>query len=454
MARRSSGRFVLQVRASSVTNWKVTATGRVQGHTRPVAQTLYEELLWRGLVHSGTPDLEPALEAGKLTLYYGCDPTADSLHIGHLLGLITLGRFQQAGHRPIALIGGGTGLVGDPGSEERPLLTIEEVKANVVGLRDQVERFVDLKSGGELVDNLDWLGSVGLMEFLRDVGKYVTVNTMIAKDSVRRRLEEREQGISFTEFTYQLLQAYDFLQLFDRHDCRLQIGGSDQWGNITAGVDYIRRVRSEQVHALVWPLITIGGEKMGKTAGNAVWLDAKRTSPYHLYQFFFRTEDADVGGFLRTYTYLTREQIEQLDSATETRPEKREAQRTLAAEVTTMVHGEAETAKAQRVSELLFTEEVASLDEDTLLDVLGDAPSSTRPRGDLDGEGLSLVDALAEVLVRSKAAARTTISQGGAYVNNRREQDVERKLTRDDLIAGKYILLRRGKREQHLLGFA
>src|SRR5687767_8239330 len=200
------------------------------------------------------------MDGAALTLYYGCDPSADSLHTAHLLGLITMGRLQQAGHRPIALVGGGTGLVGDPSgrSTERPLLTVEQVKANVAGIRDQVERFVDLKAGGDVVDNLDWLGSVGLMEFLRDVGKYFTVNQMIAKDSVRTRLEEREQGISFTEFSYQLLQAYDFLQLFDRHDCRLQIGGSDQWGNITAGVDLIRKVRAEQAHALVWPLITIG----------------------------------------------------------------------------------------------------------------------------------------------------------------------------------------------------
>lgn len=412
--------------------------------------------MWRGLVHSVTPDLEKELDAGGLTLYYGCDPSADSLHTAHLLGLISMGRLQRAGHRPIALVGGGTGLVGDPSgrASERPLLTVEEVKANVVGIRDQVERFVDLKAGGEVVDNLDWLGSVGLMEFLRDVGKHFTVNSMISKDSVRSRLEEREQGISFTEFSYQLLQAYDYLQLHDRLDCRLQIGGSDQWGNITAGVDLIRRARTEQVHALVWPLITVGGEKMGKTAGNAVWLDAKRTSPYHLYQFFFRIEDADVGNYLRAYTYLSREEVEELDAATEARPEKREAQRTLAAEVTTMVHGQAETSRVQRVSELLFTEEVASLDEQTLLDVLGDAPSSTRPRAALDGEGLALVDAFAGPLVHSKSAARTTISQGGAYVNNRREENVDRNLTTTDLIAGGYILLRRGKREQHLLRFA
>ena len=412
--------------------------------------------MWRGLVHSVTPDLEKDLSAGSLTLYYGCDPSADSLHTAHLLGLISMGRLQRAGHRPIALVGGGTGLVGDPSgrSSERPLLSTEQVKANVSGITEQVERFVDLDAGGQVVDNLDWLGSVGLMEFLRDIGKHFTVNTMIAKDSVRSRLEEREQGISFTEFSYQLLQAFDYLQLHDRFDCRLQIGGSDQWGNMTAGVDLIRKVRSEQAHALVWPLMTIGGEKMGKTAGNAVWLDANRTSPYHLYQFFFRTEDADVGNFLRGYTFLPRERIEELDALTESQPEKREAQRVLAAEVTTMVHGESETRRAQRAAELLFTEEIASLDEQTLLDVLRDAPSSTRPLADLDGAGLPLVDALAEQLVRSKSAARTTVSQGGAYVNNRREEDVERKLTKDDLIAGGYILLRRGKKEQYLLRFA
>ena len=416
---------------------------------------LFEDLLWRGLVHDVTPDLEKELSTGGLTLYYGCDPSADSLHTAHLLGLISMGRLQRAGHRPIALVGGGTGLVGDPSGRatERPLLSAEQVKANVQGITEQVERFVDLDAGGRVVDNLDWLGSVGLMEFLRDVGKYFSVNTMIAKDSVRSRLEEREQGISFTEFSYQLLQAYDYLQLHDRFDCRLQIGGSDQWGNITAGVDLIRRVRSQQVHALVWPLMTIGGEKMGKSAGNAVWLDAKRTSPYHLYQFFFRTEDSEVANYLRGYTFLPRERIEELDAATESQPEKREAQRVLAAEVTTMVHGESEARRAQRVSELLFTEEITSLDEQTLLDVLRDAPSSTRPLSDLDEPGLPLVDALAGQLVRSKSAARTTVSQGGAYVNNRREDDVERKLNPGDLIAGKYILLRRGRREQHLLCF-
>ncbi len=417
--------------------------------------SLFDDLVWRGLIHSVTPDLEEALAKGSLSLYLGTDPTADSLHIGHLLGLITLRRFQEGGHRPIALVGGGTGLVGDPSgrSEERPLLSVDEIKAMVEGIRGQVERFVEPGSQATVVDNLDWLGPAGLMEFLRDVGKHFTVNSMIAKDSVRTRLEEREQGISFTEFSYQLLQAYDYLQLHDRFDCRLQIGGSDQWGNITNGVELIRRVRGEQAHALVWPLITVGGEKMGKTAGNAVWLDPKRTSPYHLYQFFLRSNDADVGNFLRAYTFLDREQVAALDDATSSRPEKREAHQALATEVTSMVHGPAEAAKAGRASELLFTEGIGQLDESTLLDVMSDAPSSTRAMADLDGAGLLLVDALAGVLVKSKAAARTTIDQGGAYVNNRREQDPERRLTRADLIADGYVLLRRGRREQHLLSF-
>ena len=421
-----------------------------------MADSLFEDLVWRGLIHTVTPDLEKELAAGQMTLYYGCDPTADSLHTAHLPGLITLRRAQLAGHRPIALVGGGTGLIGDPSgrAEERPLLEVDEIKANAEGIRVQVERIVDPAAGGLVLDNLDWLGSIGLMEFLREVGKYFTVNTMIAKDSVRSRLEEREQGISFTEFSYQLLQAYDYLQLFDRFDCRLQIGGSDQWGNIVAGTDLIRRVRSSQAHALVWPLMTIGGEKMGKSAGNAVWLDANRTSPYHLYQFFLRTEDADVGAYLRAYTFLPREQIEELDSATSERPQRREGQRVLATEVTTLVHGADEAQRAERVSGLLFTEQVTSLDEQTLLDVFNDAPSSTRPRSHLDGEGLPLVDALTDALVRSKSAARTTISQGGAYVNNRRQDDIDRRLTPDDLIAGGYVLLRRGRREHHLLRFA
>jgi tyrosyl-tRNA synthetase len=420
-----------------------------------VTAKLFDDLVWRGLFHSGTPELEAALDAGPVTVYYGVDPTADSLHIGHLLGLITLRRFQEHGHRPVALVGGGTGLVGDPSgrSEERPLLAVEEIKAMVEAIRSQVERFVDPAGGATVVDNLDWLGEVGLMEFLRDVGKHFSVNAMIAKDSVRSRLEEREQGISFTEFSYQLLQGFDFLQLFDRLDCRVQIGGSDQWGNITNGVELIRRVRGEQAHALVWPLITVGGEKMSKTAGNAVWLDANRTSPYHLYQFFLRSGDAEVGNFLRAYTFLSREQIAELDEATESRPEKREGPLALAREVTALVHGGDEAAKAERVSQILFTEEIAGLDEATLLDVTGDAPSSGHPRSALDGDGLLLVDALAGVLVKSKSAARTTIEQGGAYVNNRRADDAERRLTREDLIAGRYVLLRRGKREQHLLVF-
>ena len=418
---------------------------------------LFDDLVWRGLVHDVTDTgLGELLSDEPITLYHGIEPTADSLAVHHLLGILGMMRMQQAGHRPIAVIGGATALIGDPSGAagERALLSVEEVKAFVEGIRAQLEGFLDFSAGGAvLYDNSEWLQPMPLMEFLRDTGKHFTVNTMIAKESVRVRLQEREQGISFTEFSYMLLQAYDFLYLFDNHDCRLQIGGSDQWGNITMGVDLVRRVRGVGVHALTWPLITdAAGTKMGKSAGNSVWLDARRTSPYQLYQFFVRTEDALVGRYLRAFTFLERERIEELDEETGARPEKREAQHALAREVTTLVHGPTAAEQARRAADVLFTEEIAALDEATLLDLFSDAPSSTRSRGDLD-QGLSLVDALTGTVVPSKSAARTTISQGGAYVNNRRITDVDASITRADTIADRYVVLRRGRREHHLLRF-
>lgn len=427
-----------------------------------MADRLLDELVWRGLLHDVTdPALGDILQREQFTLYAGFDPTADSLHVGHLLGILGLMRFQQAGHRPIALAGGGTGLIGDPSGRdsERALLSVEEVKSNVEAIRLQLERFIDFgaeRNPALLIDNYDWLGPLQLLEFLRDVGKRVTVATMLAKESVRARMEGREEGISFAEFTYMLLQAHDFLQLHDAHDCRLQIGGSDQWGNISLGADVIRRMRGSTVHGLTWPLITLpGGEKMGKSTGHAVWLDERRTSPYQLYQFFFRAEDSLVGHYLRAFTFLPRERITELDDATSSRPEAREAQRSLASEVTTLVHSESAAAIAKRVSEVLFTEEIATLDETTLLDVMTDAPSTTRPRNELDGEGLLLVDALASSgLAASRSAARRLIEQGGAYVNNRREQAGDRRLIPADLLAGGHLLLRKGAQDQHLVRFA
>lgn len=424
---------------------------------------LYEDLEWRGLVQQVTdPKLPWLLDHESLTAYVGFDPTADSLHHGNLLQLCNLRRLQQAGHRPVAVAGGGTGMIGDPGgkTEERQLLSMEELASNLAGIRRELERFLDFgPSAGParalLLDNGEWLWNVGLLEFLRDVGKHFTVNQMVAKESVRARLTEREQGISYTEFSYMLLQAYDFLWLHDHHGCRLQLGGSDQWGNIVMGVDLIRRVRGVEAFGLTSPLVTkADGTKFGKSEPGAVYLAPHRTSPYRFYQYWIRVDDRDVGRFLRYFTFLDRARIEELDELTEQHPERRDAQRVLAWEVTSLVHGETEAANARHASEVLFTEDIASLDEAVLLDVFAEAPSSTQPRSELHGEGVALVDVLVRGGVTpSKSAARTAITQGGIYVNNRRESDVERRITVADVLHRRYVVLRKGKRDHHLLRF-
>jgi tyrosyl-tRNA synthetase len=426
---------------------------------------LAEDLRFRGLIHQSTdPELEPRLDSDQLTVYSGFDPTADSLHVGHLLQVCTLRRLQLAGHRPIALAGGGTGFVGDPGgkSEERSLLSHEELRTNLEGIRDQLQRFLDFEDTGDgaghgalLVNNADWLEPLSLFDFLRDVGKHFTVNQMVAKDSVKSRLSRPDQGISYTEFSYMLLQAYDFLHLFDAYGCRLQLGGSDQWGNITAGIELVRKVRQQQVWGMTTPLVVkADGNKFGKTESGTVWLDADRTSPYQLYQFFLRSEDRVVGTYLRYFTFLDHEVILELDQATATRPERREAHRELARQVCTMVHGAQETERAEQAAAALFGEEVTRLDEQSLLDVFADAPSTSVPRDRLDGEGVSLVELMAETkLAPSRGRARTTIEQGGASVNNRREKDVDRSIGVDDLVAGRYVVLRSGKKNYHLVRF-
>ena len=422
---------------------------------------LAEDLRFRGLIHQMTdPSLEARLDSDRLTAYAGFDPTADSLHVGHLLQLCTLRRLQLAGHRPIALAGGGTGFIGDPGgkSEERSLLAAESLKANLQGIQAQLERFLDFAPESDaparLMNNADWLTELRLFDFLRDVGKHFAVNQMVAKDSVRSRLDRDGQGISFTEFSYMLLQAYDFLQLFDQCSCSLQLGGSDQWGNITMGIDLIRKVRHAEVWGLTTPLVLkADGTKFGKTETGTVWLDPDRTSPYQLYQFFVRSEDAVVGTYLRYFTFLSREEIVALDQATADHPERRDAQRELARRVCTLVHGEHETEGAERAAAALFGAEVAELDERSLLDVFADAPSTQMPRSRLDAGGLPLVDLLIEIGVKSKSQARTTIEQGGVYVNNRRESEVDRMLVADDLLAGRYLLVRRGKKNYHLVSF-
>ena len=421
-----------------------------------------EDLDFRRLVSQETVGLRPLLDRGGLTVYHGIDPSADSLHVGHLIGVLTLRRLQEAGHRPIALAGGGTGRIGDPGGKdtERPLLSLEEIAHNVSSIRLQLEGLLDFSGPPEraalLLDNAEWLASYPLVDFLREVGKHFTVNQMIAKESVRSRIERPGQGISFTEFSYMLLQAADYLHLFDRHGCRLQIGGSDQWGNITMGVELVRKARQQEAHGLTWPLLTrADGSKVGKSdAGGVPWLDRRRTSPFALHQYFLRKADDEVGPLLRYLTFLSHEEIAALDAVTAAHPEKREAQRALAFEVVGLVHGEKEAARAEQAGRALYSEEIASLDEELLMQLMAEAPASRLAGSELEGSGLSLDEALARTgLSPSKGAARTAIAQGGAYVNNRRRSPEDAFITRDDLLFGRHVVLRRGKREYHLVSF-
>jgi tyrosyl-tRNA synthetase len=420
------------------------------------------DLAWRGMLHQVTDDeLGKKLATEPFVVYYGVDATADSLHVGHLIGVIALRRLQRAGHRPIVLVGGGTTLIGDPSGKEseRPMRPVEEIRANVAGIRRQLERFLEFGSGPAqalLLDNAEWLCALPLTDFLRDVGKHFTVNMMIAKESVRARLESREQGISYTEFSYMLLQAYDFLHLYDGYGCRLQIGGSDQWGNITTGVELVRKARGDEVYGFTWPLLTkADGTKFGKTETGTVWLDGRRTSPYQFFQYWVRQDDRDVVRLLRLFTDLDAGRIEELERAVEERPERREAQQVLAFELTAAVHGREEAGAARRAASALYEGDLAAMDERTLLDVFAEAPSATLGREELDGDGLSLVDLLVAAGVSaSRSAARRETEQGGIYVNDRREGDPERRVRPADLLAGGYVVLRRGKRNYHLVRFS
>jgi tyrosyl-tRNA synthetase len=433
--------------------------------------TLSEDLRFRELIHQVTdPRVLEMLDAPHgagasgdtaLTIYAGFDPTAPSLHVGHLLQQCTLRRLQLGGHRPIALAGGSTGMIGDPGgkSEERNLLSADDLEQNLKGVRSQLERFLDFSETAPsatralLLNNADWLGAMPLVEFLREVGKHFTVNQMVAKESVKARFERPDTGISYTEFSYMLLQAYDFLALFDAHNCTLQIGGSDQWGNITMGVELVRKVRQREVFGLTSPLVLkADGTKFGKTESGTVWLDPSLTSPFRLYQYFVNTEDAVVGRYLRYFTFLSHEEIEALDAETAEHPARRAAARALAREVTALVHGADEVGKAERASAALFGEEIAQLPEATLLDVVEDAPSSVVSRSDYLAGAVTLVDALVSSgLCASKGEARKMVSQGGAYLNNRRQDEPEQVLGSADLLHDRYLVLRRGKRQYHLM---
>ncbi|HEY2206711.1 MAG TPA: tyrosine--tRNA ligase [Pseudonocardia sp.] len=415
-----------------------------------MSEHILDELAWRGLIAQST-DLDALrrdLDDGPLTLYCGFDPTAPSLHAGNLVPLLTLQRFQRSGHRPIVLAGGATGMIGDPrDSAERSLNTLETVTDWAGRIRGQLERFVHFEAsptGAVVVNNLDWTGELSVLDFLRDVGKHFSVNTMLARETVKRRLDG--DGMSYTEFSYLLLQSLDYLRLYRSERCRLQIGGSDQWGNIIGGVDLVRRVESAPVHALTTPLVTDAeGRKFGKsTGGGNLWLDPEMTSPYAWYQYFVNVGDADVGRYLRMFTFLEREELDALAAETEQRPGARAAQRRLAEELTTTVHGAEETRRVQLASQALFGRgELADLDPGTLRAALAEIPSTTLSAS----AGPTIVDLLVETgLAPSKGAARRTVGEGGAYVNNAKVLEAEWTPSTADLLHGRWLVIRRGKR--------
>jgi tyrosyl-tRNA synthetase len=423
----------------------------------PLSMDLFDDLRWRGLAYQWTgEDALPArLAKGPITLYDGFDPTADSLQVGNLVGIMMLRRFQRAGHRPIVVMGGATGMIGDPTgkSEERNLLTPEQIQKNLESQRPQFERFLDFGSGDALmVNNADWFARIGFMEFLRDIGKHAPVNVMLAKESVRARLES-PTGISYTEFSYMLMQAYDFLHLYRAEGCELQIGGSDQFGNITAGVDLARRLEGVQLFGLTSELVTDNeGQKLGKTAAGTVWLSPERTSPYAFYQYWLRVPDADAGRYLRMLTDLPHDSVEELEAQLEKEPQKRAAQRALAREITLLVHGEDGLGAAERATDALFGGDLDGLSEGELLEIFADVPSKELPRARL-GQ-ITAADALVETgLAKSKSDARRVIEEGGASVGNRTIGSTDDVLTGSDLASETVMVLRRGKRSFGLLRF-
>lgn len=418
---------------------------------------VFDEFRWRGLVYDFTEGLPDVLAQEKITAYIGFDPTSSSLQVGNLLALMGLARMQRAGHSPIALAGGGTGMIGDPGgkNQERQLQSLETIAANVEAIRGQLARFLDFEvrsNPARIVNNADWLTTIPMIHFLRDVGKYFTVNYMVAKDSVKMRLE-RQDGISYAEFSYMLLQAYDFLQLHELYGCTLQAGGSDQWGNITAGVDLIRRVKGARAYGLVYPLVTgSDGVKLGKTEQGAIWLDPRRTSPYRFYQFWLNQTDVDAIPLLRYFTWLDTDEIAAQEAAMQEHPERRDAQRTLAREVTRLVHGDQALADAEKASQVLFGGVIEGLAASDIADIFADVPASDLPKNVFEGAGKPLVDLLAETgVVKSKGEARRLVASGGVYVNNVRAEDAAANVSLAQVIEGAFVVLRTGKKQYHLV---
>lgn len=421
-------------------------------------QNAFDALEQRGLIEqvSDKDELRKKFASESVNVYAGFDPTADSLHLGHLLPVLCLARLQRLGHRPITLVGGATGMIGDPSgkSEERKLLSEDIIEANCASIKKQLEKFLDFdgSNAAAMVNNSDWTKDVTYIRWLRDVGKHFTVNYMLNKESVRRRIEDREQGISYTEFSYMLIQANDFLELNNRYGCTLQVGGNDQWGNITAGIDLIHRIHHKQAYGITFPLLaTSSGEKFGKSAGNAIWLDPDKTSPYALYQYWIRTDDRDALRFLKFFTFLEDSRIAELEKTVTEEPEKREAQRVLAEESVKMIHGAEGLAKAKNASEVLFGGEIENLSDRELFDIFADVPSMSVTRDRLNN-GIGLLDLITETgLTASNSLALQSVKQGGVYLNNRRVDDSRLILKPEHLAGESVMILRKGKKNYYLI---
>lgn len=419
-----------------------------------MANALIEDLQWRGLIYQQTDEsnLEALLNKEQVSLYCGADPTADSLHIGHLLPFLTLRRFQNHGHRPIVLLGGGTGMIGDPSgkSEERVLQTEEQVKQNVAGIAQQMHKLFEFETekGAQLVNNKDWLGKISLIDFLRDYGKHVGVNYMLAKDSIQSRLEN---GISFTEFTYTILQAIDFGHLNQTYNCKVQVGGSDQWGNITSGIELMRRMYGQtEAYGLTIPLVVKSdGKKFGKSEGGAIWLDSAKTSPYEFYQFWINTSDDDVIKFLKYFTFLEHSEIERLEQSLQEAPHLREAQKALAENVTAFIHGEDALNDAIRISQALFSGDLKALSSQELKEGFKDVPQVT-----LSHDTTNIVEAIVESgISSSKRQAREDVTNGAIYINGERQQDVGYTFTAADKIDNEFTIIRRGKKKYFMVNY-
>src|SRR5581483_6843200 len=420
---------------------------------------IYQDLQQRGLLFDCTnpEELIDLLNKKSVTLYAGFDPTADSLHVGHMVPLLALRRFQLAGHKPISLAGGATGMIGDPSgkSEERNLLTKEVLQYNLEKIKPQLQQFLDFAPGpyqATLVNNATWMEPISYLDFLRDVGKHFSINRMVERDSVRARLEDRETGISYAEFSYMLIQAYDFYHLAEQYGCDLQIGGSDQWGNITSGIDLIRRFLKKTAYGMTLPLITKSdGTKFGETEQGAVWLDPERTSPYRFYQFWLNVDDRDVVKFLKFFTFLSLDEIGALEEKAKNQPEQRDAQKALAFEMSSLVHGQDEAEAAIKTSQALFGGSLEGLSAKQLNDISSDMPTTTIDSERLSA-GISLADLLAETkLSPSKGQARKDIESGGVYVNNVREDNPRSMMNNEKMLFGKFLMLRRGKKNYHMI---